>query len=154
MKRKISDVGISHGKLPKGEMSDLKVFTPTEMIDGVVIKNRLVRSATFEGMASEDGHVTDKLVELYKNLAKGGVGLIITGNTYVQLSGKSSSHQMGIDKDELVPELRKIAETVHEHGDGCKVALQIFHCGRSFVLENTIAPSGVLEPVVNKCRGK
>lgn len=151
MKRKISDVRVSHGKPPKGEISDLKVFTPTEIIDGVVIKNRLVRSATFEGMASEDGHVTDKILELYKNLAKGGVGLIITGNTYVQLSGKSSSHQMGIDKDELVSGLKSIAETVHKYGDGCKVALQIFHCGRqSFVLENTVAPSRVLEPVVNK----
>ncbi len=146
MKGRISDVGISHGKSAK-----LKVFTPTEIMDGVEIKNRLVRSATFEGMASEEGHVTDKLVELYKNLAKGGVGLIITGNTYVQPSGKSSGHQMGIDKDELVPGLRRIAETVHEYGDGCKVALQIFHCGRqSFILENTVAPSAVLETVVNK----
>jgi len=119
-------------------------------IGGIRIKNRLVRSATFEGMASEDGSVTDELVELYKTLAKGGVGLIITGYAYVQPSGKAIPRQTGIDRDELIPRLRKIAETVHEHGDGCKVAIQVVHCGRqSFILENTIAPSAVFEPVVN-----
>jgi 2,4-dienoyl-CoA reductase-like NADH-dependent reductase (Old Yellow Enzyme family) len=150
MGKKILDAGISRGKSSVGKIAELQVFKSAE-IGGVTIKNRLVRSATFEGMASEDGHVTDSLVELYKNLARGGVGLIITGNIYVQPSGKSAGHQMGIDRDELVLGLRRIAETVHKYGDGCKVAPQIFHSGRqSFVLENTVAPSAVLEPVVNK----
>ena len=119
-------------------------------IGGMTIKNRLVRSATYEGMASEDGSVTDELVELYKTLAEGGVGLIITGYTYVQPSGKAMPHQMGIDRDDLIPGLRKIAEAVHEHGDGCRVAMQLAHCGRqSFFLETTMAPSAVFEPVAN-----
>jgi len=54
------------------------VFEPKE-IGRLNIKNRLVRSATYEALASEDGTVTEKLVELYKTLAEGGVGLIITG---------------------------------------------------------------------------
>ena len=126
------------------------VFEPKE-IGRMVIKNRLVRSATYEGMASEDGRVTDELVELYKTLAEGGVGLIITSYTCVQPSGKAMPHQTGIDRDDLIPGLKRIVETVHKHGDGCKVAMQLVHCGRqSFILENTIAPSAVLEPVVNK----
>ncbi len=126
------------------------VFEPKE-IGGMVIKNRLVRSATTEGMASEDGSVTDKLVELYKILAEGGVGLIITGYAYVQPSGKALPRQTGIYRDDLIPGWRKIAETVHEHGDGCKVAMQLVHCGRqSWSLEETMAPSVVFEPVVNK----
>jgi 2,4-dienoyl-CoA reductase-like NADH-dependent reductase (Old Yellow Enzyme family) len=125
------------------------VFEPKE-IGRVTIKNRLVRSATHVGMASEEGSVTDELVELFKTLAEGGVGLIITGYAYVQLSGKAVPYQMGIDRDNLIPRLRKIAETVHKHGDGCKVAIQLVHCGRqSFFLENTVAPSAVLEHVVN-----
>ncbi len=125
------------------------VFEPKE-IGGIRIKNRFVRSATFEGMASEDGNVTDELVELYKVLAEGGVGLIITGYAYVQPSGKAIPRQTGIYGDDLIPGLRKIAETVHEHGDGCKVAIQLVHCGRqSFFLEKTMAPSAVFEPVVS-----
>ena len=125
------------------------VFEPKE-IGGMVIKNRLVRAATTEGMASEDGSVTDELVELYKTLAEGGVGLMITGYAYVQPSGKAIPRQTGIYKDDLIPGWRKIADTVHEHGDGCKVAMQLVHCGRqSWFLEKTMAPSAVFEPVVN-----
>jgi 2,4-dienoyl-CoA reductase-like NADH-dependent reductase (Old Yellow Enzyme family) len=119
-------------------------------IGGIVIKNRLVRSATYEGMAAEDGRVTDELVKLYKALATGGVGLIIASYAYVQPSGKSMPSQTGIDKDDLIPGLRKIAQTVHEYGNGCKVALQLVHSGRqSFILDDTIAPSAVLESVRN-----
>ena len=125
------------------------VFKPKE-IGGMVIKNRLVRSATYAGMA-EAGRVTNELVELYENLAEGGVGLIITGYAYVQLSGRSTPYMMGIDREDLIPGLKKISEAVHEHGDGCKVAVQLAHCGRqSLYLENTIAPSAVFEPIANK----
>ncbi|MCK5783446.1 MAG: NADH:flavin oxidoreductase, partial [Desulfobacterales bacterium] len=44
------------------------------------IKNRFVRSATAELLATDDGRVTDKYLKAYRQLARGGVGLIITGN--------------------------------------------------------------------------
>lgn len=59
------------------------MYSKPKKIGSIEIKNRFVRSATFEGMATEEGYVTDKQVELYKALAKGGVGLIITGYAYV-----------------------------------------------------------------------
>jgi len=119
-------------------------------IGNLKIKNRFVRSATYEGMAHE-GHVTDKHVELYKDLAEGGVGLIITGYTYVQKSGIAFAEKMGIHNDELISGLRRIADIVHEHSEDCKIALQLVHCGRqSRPLKNTLAPSAVLEKLTNK----
>lgn len=119
-------------------------------IGGMVIKNRLVRSATYEGMAAEDGSVTDELVKVYKNLAAGGVGFIIASYAYIQPSGRGMLMQTGIDKDDFIPGLRKIAQTVHEHGNGCKVALQLVHSGRqSFILPETVAPSAILESMRN-----
>jgi 2,4-dienoyl-CoA reductase-like NADH-dependent reductase (Old Yellow Enzyme family) len=97
---------VSELEIPKRIKSS--VFEPKD-IGEMTIKNRLVRSATHEGMASEDGTVTDELVELYKTLAEGGVGLIITGCAHVQPSGKGMPHYTGIDRDELIPGLRKIA---------------------------------------------
>lgn len=145
MKEKIRDA-----EFLLSEGARLKVFEPKE-IGGLVIKNRLVRSATGEGMASEDGGVTDKLVGLYKALAEGGVGLIISGFAYVHASGKGVRRLIGIDRDDLISGLKRIAETVHKHGDGCKVAMQLAHCGRqSHFLESTIAPSAVFEPTVKK----
>jgi 2,4-dienoyl-CoA reductase-like NADH-dependent reductase (Old Yellow Enzyme family) len=149
MKKSKPNVGILNAESLMGERAKLKVFEPKE-IGGTQIENRLVRSATFEGMASEDGSITDQIVKLYKTLAEGGVGLIITGLTYVQPSGKNYPHQTGIYKDDLIPRLKKITETVHEQGDGCKIAVQLGHCGRqSFFLEKTIAPSAVFEPIAN-----
>jgi len=150
MRKGIRNLETPNAESLLGERAKLKVFEPKEM-GGMVIKNRLVRSATHEGMASEDGSVTDKLVELYKTLAEGGVGLIITGYACVQPSGKSTPYMTGIDRDDLIPGLVRIAKTVHEYGDGCKIAIQLAHCGRqSYILENTVAPSAVYEPVVNK----
>ena len=61
---------------------DSIVFSPGQ-IGPLEIKNRLVRSATFENAATSEGAVSDFLVNLYRDLAQGGVGLIITGTAGV-----------------------------------------------------------------------
>ena len=58
-------------------------------IGGMTLSNRFVRSATWEGMAAEDGSVTPKLIETMVALAKGGVGLIITSHAYVSPEGQA-----------------------------------------------------------------
>lgn len=127
------------------------MYSKPKKIGSIEIKNRFVRSATFEGMATEDGYVTDKHIKLYKELAEGGVGLIITGYAYIQESGKAFDKQSGVSRDDFIPGLSRIAEIVHKNGDDCKVALQIAHCGhQSRFLENTIAPSAVEEKLTRK----
>jgi len=127
------------------------MYSKPKKIGSMEIKNRFVRSATFEGMATEDGYVTDKHIDLYKKLAEGGTGLIITGYSYVKENGKSMQKQTGVSKDDFIPGIRRIAKTVHENGDNCKVALQIAHSGRqSRFVENTIAPSALEEKLTRK----
>ena len=127
------------------------MYSKPKKIGSLEIKNRFVRSATFEGMATEDGYVTDKHVTLYEDLAKGGAGLIITGYCYVQESGQSFENQTGVSSDDFIPGLSKIAKAVHESGENCKVALQIAHCGhQSRFLENTISSSAMEEKLTRK----
>lgn len=127
------------------------MYSKPNKIGSLEIKNRFVRSATFEGMATEDGYVTDKHVTLYEDLAKGGAGLIITGYCYVQNSGQSFEKQTGVSSDDFIPGLSKIAKVVHENGENCKVALQIAHCGhQSRFLENTISSSAMEEKLTRK----
>ena len=127
------------------------MYSKPKKIGSLEIKNRFVRSATFEGMATEDGYVTDKHVTLYEDLAKGGAGLIITGYCYIQESGQAFENQTGVSSDDFIPGLSKIAKVIHENGENCKVALQIAHCGhQSRFLENTISSSAMEEKLTRK----
>ncbi len=96
-------------------------------INGMTLKNRLVRSATWEGMCTADGRPTDKLIKCYRNLAKGGVGLIISGYTFVRPDGKQAPGKMGIHTDEFAPEMRSLTKAVHDEGG--KICIQLVHCG-------------------------
>lgn len=121
------------------------LFEPTR-IKSLELPNRLVRSATFEGMADEHGRPTEALFKLYRRLAKGGIGLIIAGYTYVSPDGRNPFPGMGaIDRDELIPDYQDLTRRVHEHGT--KIAMQIAHSGRqtsaASVGGQPIAPSAV-----------
>jgi len=110
------------------------------------LKNRLVRSATHEGMSDENGFPTRDLFKLYERLAKGGIGLITTGFAFVCRDGKSPFIGMqGIDSDEHIPKYRELVGHVHQHGT--KIAMQIVHCGRQTTKEaigiQPLAPSPV-----------
>ncbi len=104
------------------------VFSPAK-IGTVEIKNRLIRSATYENAASTDGEVTDTLERMYRDLAQGGVGLIITGILGVQPENLLE-RQMRIDDDSFIPGLRRLTRVVHSMGNGCKIMAQLQHPGR------------------------
>ena len=50
---------------------------------GMVLPNRLAKSAMSEALASYDNHPTAELVELYRRWAQSGIGLLITGNVMI-----------------------------------------------------------------------
>ena len=93
----------------------------------MTLKNRFVRSATWEGMAGEDGACTPRLIKLIEDLAKGGVGMIITSHAYVGKDGQAGPWQLGIYDDRLMDGLSEMAERVHEHDS--RVVLQLAHAG-------------------------
>ncbi len=99
----------------------------TTTIKSMSLTNRFVRSATWEGMAKEDGSCPRKLIDLMVRLAKGGVGLIITSHAYVSREGQAGHWQLGIYSDELVQGLAAMAGAVHNAGG--KIAVQLAHGG-------------------------
>jgi 2,4-dienoyl-CoA reductase-like NADH-dependent reductase (Old Yellow Enzyme family) len=123
-----------------------KLFEPSE-INGMKLLNRFVRSATWEGMAADDGECTPKLVNLMAELARGGVGLIISSHAYISPEGQASFRQVGVHKDELMPGLEAMATAVHENGG--KIVMQLAHAGYFGAAKLTgmtpIAPSIVAE---------
>ncbi len=123
------------------------LFEPSN-IGTMEIKNRFVRSATAEGAADETGLIGGKLSNIYKQLADGGVGLIITGHAYVQPNGRCGVDQMGLYKDDLVSNLKKLSSKVHKTSPDCKIAVQIAHAGRQAARKSVsepVAPSAVID---------
>ncbi|SPF48121.1 NADH:flavin oxidoreductase [Syntrophobacter sp. SbD1] len=86
-------------------------------------------------MAGEGGEVTAKLINLNAELARGGVGLIISGHSYVRPEGQASRGQTGVYKDELIPGLKGLTGAVHEAGG--KIVMQLAHAGH-FAAEKLI----------------
>ncbi len=126
------------------------LFEPGK-IGTLVLPNRLVRSATAERLADAEGRPGPGLKQCYRDLATGGVGLIVTGHMYVHPSGKAHPEMVGVYADDLIPDLAQLAETVHSEGG--RVAVQINHGGMQCSAETvaeTIAPSAVDAPFLRR----
>ncbi|HEY3423454.1 MAG TPA: NADH:flavin oxidoreductase [Negativicutes bacterium] len=102
------------------------LFDQTQLA-GIKLKNRLFRSATYDGFADERGHMTEELFQIYDNLAKGGVGTIITGLTFVTDLEQPSPGQMGISDDSFIDEYKKLTEAIH--GYNANIILQLAGLG-------------------------
>ena len=102
------------------------LFEPT-VINGMALRNRFVRSATAEGLATADGAATGALETMLAAFAGGGVGLVIPGYAYVSPEGKDEAGQLGVCSDEQIPGLAGLASAVHTAGGA--VALQLAHAG-------------------------
>ena len=116
-------------------------------ISGLPVKNRIIRSATHDGLADENGAPSEKLIAKYEHLAKNEVGCIITGYAAVSRNGVSPYPRMlKIFDDSVIEKYKELTDAVHRHGT--PVVLQIAHCGRQTSSKaigvQKVAPSDVL----------
>ena len=107
-------------------LSANSLFEPC-MIGGLELKNRFVRSATWDATADVSGAVTPNSVALYEELGKGNIGLIVSGYAFVSAHGQANPGQYGIHNDDMIAGMRRMAKAAHR--DGTKIALQIVHAG-------------------------
>lgn len=104
------------------------LFTPGK-IGNLEIKNRIVKAPQSTGMSNIDGSVTERLVRHYRELAKGGTGLVIVEYAYVDnIASKSAHCQLGISDKEHIPGLGWLADVIKDNG--ARAGIQIEHCGR------------------------
>ncbi len=123
-------------------------------IAGLELENRLVRSATAEKMCDEDGRPEQAMVDLYADLARGGVGLIITGHAFVHESGKAHPSMTAVHRDDFIPSLRAVSEGIHQASVGKRssVVMQINHAGRQ-TSEATIGRTPVAPSPAPRVKG-
>ncbi|MBR4858390.1 MAG: NADH:flavin oxidoreductase [Clostridia bacterium] len=118
-------------------------------ISGITVKNRIIRSATHDGLADENGAPNDKLISKYENLARNEIGCIITGYAAVSPNGVSPyPGMMKIYDDGVIGKYKELTDAVHKYNT--PVILQIAHCGRQTSSKaigmQKVAPSNVLHP--------
>lgn len=102
-----------------------KMYEPF-MIDNLKIKNRIVRSAMFE-YGADDGKISERIVNLYETLAKGGSGLIITGMQSVSDGAGYGPVMVKTSYDGYVDDMKKIVNIIHKYDS--KVFVQLQHVG-------------------------
>lgn len=96
-------------------------------IGRLTLNNRVVRSATWENMADKGGYVSDKLINMYEELAAGGVGLAVTGYSSVIREDAEDSGMLAIYDDSFIPGYARLTGAVHKKGG--RIFLQIAYRG-------------------------
>ena len=119
----------------------------TLAINKMMLNNRFVRSATMDGLG-KDGMVSDVELEIYKELGRGEIGLIISHGLFPTKEGQASPGQLSAHTNEAIPSLSRLVKVVHENGG--KIAAQILHGGWMCRSETTgkqpVGPSAVVHP--------
>ena len=92
-------------------------------LGNIEIKNRLIRSATWEGLADVNGHLPETLYHTYEELAKGGVGAIITGFTSVADDDRYFGGMPRLSNDGLISEHQRLTSICH--AENCPVIVQL-----------------------------
>lgn len=130
-----------------------RLFEPIQ-IKTMRVRNRTVRSATYEGMGNIDGAPSERLARLYNTLAEGEIGLLITSATLIERfkiplpEGDDLAYPTFIDNDQMIAPWKPIVADVKSRG--AAIAMQVVHPGRQEnpILregEPPIAPSAVEE---------
>lgn len=116
----------------------MKELSEEISLNHLTLKNRLVRSATWEGIAADDGSIDERTYRIYEELAAGGVGAIVTGFTSVSDNDFYFDGMMRLSHDELIPQYKKLTDIIHSYGVPAisQLALGAFyrtHGGRGFL---------------------
>jgi 2,4-dienoyl-CoA reductase-like NADH-dependent reductase (Old Yellow Enzyme family)/nucleotide-binding universal stress UspA family protein/Tfp pilus assembly protein PilZ len=128
-----------------GHAQKYRVLLSPFSLCNITLKNRLTMAPMFWGYANEDGTVSLRLIDAYREIANGGVGMIVVANAIVEPSGVMASRVLRIDHDRFIPGLAKLAEAIK--ACGVAACLQINHGGRWANVEKPLAPSPLVMEV-------
>ncbi len=107
---------------------EYKVFSEGK-IGSLTLSNRLVRSATWDPSIMKERKMTDEVLNLYTELARGGVGLIITGDFPVMTKEMASGESTGTTAyswdDIRIEGIDRLVDVVRRSRTDCKIVAQL-----------------------------
>lgn len=102
------------------------LFDKTKILN-MEMKNRFLRGALWVALADEKGHITKELRDVYEEIAKGGVGTIITGYAFITEEEQPNPNMLGIYNDSFIDEYKDFTNMIHKHGSN--IIMQIVYGG-------------------------
>jgi 2,4-dienoyl-CoA reductase-like NADH-dependent reductase (Old Yellow Enzyme family) len=133
----------------KNEKSYKTLYEPTK-IGSIPVQNHFIRSATLEGL-SQDGYPSPPIIDMYKKLSEGKIGLIITSYTRIAEYEQSKAGQLAIYDDKFIPSYKQMTDIIHNLGS--KIVMQIVH-GSSLNIYTEkpliLGPSPVVNPMTKR----
>jgi 2,4-dienoyl-CoA reductase-like NADH-dependent reductase (Old Yellow Enzyme family)/pyruvate/2-oxoglutarate dehydrogenase complex dihydrolipoamide dehydrogenase (E3) component len=92
------------------------------------LKNRII-TTSHEPAYNDDGFPKDRYIAYHLERAKGGIAMTMTaGSAVVSKDSPPSFDNIHAYKDEVVPWIKKLTDTIHDHD--CKIMIQLTHLGR------------------------
>ena len=125
-------------------MTDNRLFMPLTLPNGAVISNRICKAAMEENMAEYGQLPGQQLFTLYDKWAKGGAGLLLTGNVMVSPNALTGAGGVVLENDNNIARFKKWAKQGTQNGT--HLWMQISHPGRQLYAnlgEQALSPSDV-----------
>lgn len=126
------------------------LFSPFT-IRGIHLTNRIVMPGLASFLIEDDGSITEKTIEHYRNRAAGGPAMVIAEACAVSPEGIVSPHQARIYDDRFIDGLSRIAEVIRS--EGAVPAVQLHHAGRQtsakIIKRKPVAPSALPCPTIS-----
>jgi len=121
-----------------------ELTTALELPCGLVIKNRLLKSAMSEQLADHAHNPTARLERLYRTWAEGGVGLQVTGNAMVDRTAIGEPLNVILDERSDLSAFERWAGAAR--ANGTQAFIQLNHPGKQsprFLSKEPVAPSAI-----------
>jgi 2,4-dienoyl-CoA reductase-like NADH-dependent reductase (Old Yellow Enzyme family) len=103
------------------------LYEPLTFRSGAVMPNRIALAPMTNGQSLPDGRLGDDELAWLARCADGGFGLIETCAAYVGLDGKAWDGELGVDRDDDLPGLARLAARLNR--GGALAMVQVFHGG-------------------------
>ncbi|MGX7112007.1 NADH-dependent flavin oxidoreductase [Gemella cuniculi] len=104
-----------------------KIFDELKLKSGVTLKNRIFMAPMTTQSAFYDGGITEEIINYYKHRS-GEAGAIVVESCFVEKDGRGFPGAIGIDNDDKIFGLTKLASAIKETGS--KAFAQLYHAGR------------------------
>src|SRR5882762_9324136 len=122
----------------------ISLFAPLMLPNGAVVPNRMAKAAMEENMADSGQLPGESLRRLYEGWARGGVGLVLSGNVMIDPTALTGPGGVVLDERQPLEPFKAWARAAMKGGG--QAWLQINHPGRQVFAamgQEAVAPSAI-----------